>query len=34
MELTEAMQRRHAVRQYTDRPLPAEVLAELVPELA
>lgn len=33
MELMEAMQRRHAVRQYTDRPLPAEVLAELEREI-
>ena len=27
MELMEAIRRRHAVRQYTDRPLPPEVLA-------
>lgn len=34
MELLEAMKRRHSVRQYTDRPIPAEVLAELEAETA
>lgn len=34
MELLEAMKRRHSVRQYTDRPIPAEVLAELEAEAA
>ena len=32
MELMEAIRRRHAVRQYTDRPLPPEVLAALMEE--
>lgn len=34
MEILEAIRRRHAVRQYTDRPIPAEVLAELREETA
>lgn len=34
MELLEAIRRRHSVRQYTDRPIPAEVLAELEAEAA
>ena len=34
MELMEAMRRRHSVRQYTDRPLPPEVLAALMEEVA
>lgn len=34
MELMEAMRRRHSVRQYTDSPIPAEVLAELQEETA
>lgn len=34
MELMEAMRRRHSVRQYTDRPLPPEVLADLEGEMA
>jgi len=34
MELREAMERRHAVRQYTDRPIPPEVLAALEEELS
>ncbi|WP_298017596.1 nitroreductase family protein [uncultured Dysosmobacter sp.] len=34
MEVLEAIRRRHAVRQYTDRPIPAEVLAELREETA
>lgn len=33
MELMEAMQRRHAVRQFTDRPLPPEVTAALREEI-
>ena len=32
MDLMEAIRRRHAVRQYTDRPLPPEVLAALMEE--
>ena len=32
MELMEAIRRRHAVRQYTDKPLPPEVLAALMEE--
>lgn len=32
MELMEAIRRRHAVRQYTDEPLPPEVLAALMEE--
>lgn len=34
MELLEAMKCRHSVRQYTDRTIPAEVLAELEREAA
>lgn len=34
MELLEAIRRRHSVRQYTDQPIPAEVLAELEAEAA
>lgn len=34
MELKEAMERRHSVRQYTDRPVPPEVLARLNEEIA
>lgn len=34
MELMEAMRGRHSVRQYTDRPIPAEILAELQEETA
>nr|WP_326185164.1 nitroreductase family protein [uncultured Oscillibacter sp.] len=34
MELMEAIKSRHSVRQYTDRPIPAEVLAELEAETA
>lgn len=34
MELLEAIQRRHAVRSYTDRPLEKEVLKELESEIA
>ncbi len=34
MEVLEAIRRRHAVRQYTDRPIPAEILAELQEETA
>lgn len=34
MELMEAICRRHSVRQYTDRPIPAEILAELQEETA
>lgn len=34
MELMEAIRRRHSVRQYTDRPLPPEVLAALTEEIA
>lgn len=34
MELMEAIGRRHSVRQYTDRPIPAEILAELEAETA
>lgn len=32
MELMEAIRRRHSVRQYTDRPIPAEILTELQEE--
>jgi len=33
MELMEAMERRHSVRQYTDRPIPAEILTALREEI-
>ena len=34
MDLMEAIRSRHSVRQYTDRPIPAELLAELEAEIA
>lgn len=34
MELLEAMQQRHSVRQYTDKPIPSEVLNTLRSEIA
>ena len=33
MELMEAIRSRHAVRQYTDKPIPAETLAALAAEI-
>ena len=33
MELMEAMKTRHSVRQYTDRPIPAEAVAALRAEI-
>ena len=34
MELLEAIRCRHSVRQYTDRPLPREIIQELETEIA